>query len=760
MNPFELLPPQFTNWIKKSDGGKMPCDAQGQAVNHLDPANWRTYAQAAAAGLPVAFVLTANDPYVFIDVDHCRDAATGVWSPEAQDVVARFPGALMEISQSGTGLHIIGVCDQSVMQRKRRKWAGQFECYVADRFVALTGISLQGNPHLDLTLPLMGWVPDRPDPALTGIPDTGPVPEWDGDTDDQMLIQHALSARGGISVQFGNHASFRDLWTGNVPALAKHYPAYKEGAGFDASAADAALVMLLGFWTGKDMARTERLWRAAPLTQGRAKLDRNDYVHATITTGLQKVRQVYRRPPAKGVPAPTGGAPAGMPGVAVAAAPAKHMPGVEAPGYMTIYDQERLFAGCVYVDEDAMILCPDGVMRDRQRFDVFRGGYEYQMQADGSRPTRSAWEAYTQNRCKHWPKVQRRVYRPTLPFGAIVGNAVNMFQPPQVAFTDDPVDPFLDLMKRMLPDDRDRSIVLTWAAAMVQNPGTKFQWSIVLQGTQGNGKTFFLKCLEYAVGEENTHLPNPEDLQEKYNTYIENKLFIGVEEIHMEGRRDVLDRLKKYITNSRLEVRGMRVDKRMTDNLTNWLFLTNYKDAVYKSKDDRRYAIFFTAQQQASDLVRDGMDGDYFPDLWSWARDGGFAAVAGWLRRYACDDRFNPAGKCHRAPDTSSTAAAIEESRGVVEQIVADAIEQGLVGFRDGWVSQHRCAELLEKSRKSVGPKSMAKILEGMGYHRWGRAPNFIMQENHGRPVIYAQARNMVEKFDKYMVSQGYVTVS
>ncbi len=227
MNPFELLPPQFTNWIKKSDGGKMPCDAQGQAVNHLDPANWRTYAQAAAAGLPVAFVLTANDPYVFIDVDHCRDAATGVWSPEAQDVVARFPGALMEISQSGTGLHIIGVCDQSVMQRKRRKWAGQFECYVADRFVALTGISLQGNPHLDLTLPLMGWVPDRPDPALTGIPDTGPVPEWDGDTDDQMLIQHALSARGGISVQFGNHASFRDLWTGNAAALAKHYPAYK-----------------------------------------------------------------------------------------------------------------------------------------------------------------------------------------------------------------------------------------------------------------------------------------------------------------------------------------------------------------------------------------------------------------------------------------------------------------------------------------------------------------------------------------------------
>jgi hypothetical protein len=180
---------------------------------------------------------------------------------------------------------------------------------------------------------------------------------------------------------------------------------------------------------------------------------------------------------------------------------------------------------------------------------------------------------------------------------------------------------------------------------------------------------------------------------------------------------------------------------------------------VYKSKNDRRYAIFFTAQQRADDLVRDGMSGDYFPKLWEWARNGGFAAVAGWLHRYQCDPRFNPAAGCHRAPDTSSTAAAIEESRGVVEQIVADAIEQGLVGFREGWISQHRCMELLEKSRKSVGPKSLSKILDGMGYHKWGRAPNFIMQENHSRPVIYCQVRNISEKFEKYCTDQGYVTI-
>lgn len=753
MSPFHLLPPQFVNWTLVQREGqpkpdKVPVGPDGRAIDHTDPANWMSFDAAAATGQRVAFVLTENDPFVFIDLDNCRDPISGMWSPEAIQIMSLFPGALMEISQSGRGVHIIGTCDQRVMEGKRKKWEGDKECYTWGRFVALTGIGLQGDPRVDLTAPLSVWVPNKPDLSTYGIPETGPVPEWNGETDDVALVGHALSARGGISVQFGQHASFRDLWTGNAAALQKFYPSYNQVDPFDRSAADAALVMHLGFWTGKDMARTERLWRAAPLTQGRGKLDRQDYVHQTIMTGLQKVKNVYVKPADKGV--------VSAPPDTVAPTLPLTLPGVDAPGYLTIYDQVRKFEGLTYVTTDNAILSHDGTLLDRPRFDVVYGGYEFQMTADGSRPSKSAWEAFTTNRAHHFPKVARRCFTPDAEFGAIVGDAVNTFRRHTPVISDGDVTPYLDLLHRLMPDPRDRSIFLTWCAAMAQDPGRKFQWAVVLQGAEGNGKTFLMKCVEYVVGQHLTHLPNPEDLDEKYNAYIDGKLFIGVEEIHMEGRRDVLDRLKKYITNSRIEVRAMRVDKVMVDNLTNWMFLTNYKDAVFKSRSDRRYAIFFTAQQSVDDIVRDGMGGDYFPNLWSWARNGGFAAVAGFLQRYQRDPAFDPAGRCHRAPETSSTHEAIVESRGVVEQILVDAIEQGVPGLKDGWISSVRAAEILEKSRKILGPRALSRALENLGFVKWGRSPINLMQEGGRRPYIYCLAGLKGAGWDDFLRAQGY----
>ena len=306
ISPFLLLPPQFVNWTLVHREGqakpdKVPVGRDGRAIDHTNPATWMSYVEAAAIGQP-AFVLSAADPFVFVDLDNCRDPMSGLWSPEATQILQMFPGALMEVSQSGRGVHIIGICDQRVMATKRRKWDGDKECYVDGRFIALTGTMLQGDPRVDLTAPLSVWVPEKPDLASYGIPEAGPVPEWNGETNDNLLIAHALQSKGGIGVQYGEKASFRDLWEGQGAKLARFYPSYSPAEPFDRSAADAALVMHLGFWTGKDMARVERLLRIAPLTQGRGKLDRADYVHRTLMTGLQKVKTVYQKP-AAGLPA-------------------------------------------------------------------------------------------------------------------------------------------------------------------------------------------------------------------------------------------------------------------------------------------------------------------------------------------------------------------------------------------------------------------------------------------------------------------------
>ena len=91
-----------------------------------------------------------------------------------------------------------------------------------------------------------------------------------------------------------------------------------------------------------------------------------------------------------------------------------------------------------------------------------------------------------------------------------------------------------------------------------------------------------------------------------------------------------------------------------------------------KTQNDRRICTLFSAQQQAADLARDGMVGDYFPSLYNWLRADGYAIVSELLHTFPIPNEYNPATGCQRAPVTSSTAEAIKGSTGGIEREEGD----------------------------------------------------------------------------------------
>lgn len=125
--------------------GKVPymADGRGRKASTTDPATWADYDTAAAAlqygdfdGL--GYVFTASDGLVFVDIDHAIDSETGEYSQFSQEVLDMFPGSYAEISQSGTGLHI--VCMGSLPRAVKRK---EIEMYSAGRYMAFTGQALE-----------------------------------------------------------------------------------------------------------------------------------------------------------------------------------------------------------------------------------------------------------------------------------------------------------------------------------------------------------------------------------------------------------------------------------------------------------------------------------------------------------------------------------------------------------------------------------------------------------------------------------------
>jgi hypothetical protein len=716
--------------------------ATGDPAGSTDPATWSDAATALAAvnrfgAEGVGFVFTETDPFFFLDVDHALEA--GQWSGLAVQLCQAFAGCFVEVSRSGTGLHILG--SGNTPAHGCRNQAHGLELYTEGRYVALTGRGATGDPGAPARPEVLDWLvgnffPPRADAESADWTD-GPVPEWNGPEDDGELIQRMLSAKGSAGAAFGGRATLRGLWEADDDELGRSYP---DPRGFDRSSADAALCQHLAFWTGKDCERMDRIFRSSALY--REKWERPDYRQRTILHAVGYCSTVYgsRTSPSAGVEIPESVEPAGT----MQAAPAGLRDGFQ---FLAVAQQVQHFAGCVYIRSLHRAFTPDGALLKPEQFRATFGGYAFAMDLIADKMSKNAWEAFTESLGFCFPKVHAACFRPECPPGAIVAEEgqtmVNTYVPiPTPQQAGDP-QPFLDHLARLLPVEGDRAILLSYMAAMVQFPGVKFQWMPLIQGMEGNGKTLLTTCLEHAIGKRYSHRPNASDISNKFNAWLIGKLFIGIEEIYVADRQEALDALKPLITNDRVDIQGKGDNQETGDNRANFLATSNHRDAVRKTLSDRRYCVFYTAQQEPGDIERAGMGGEYFPRLYSWLRAGGYAVVNNYLRTYAIPDALNPAGACHRAPQTSTTQEAIQNSLGGIEQEVMEAVEQGRAGFSGGWVSSLALDRLIDDRRIRMTPNKRRDLLRGLGYDphpglRDGRVNNMITDAGLvGKPRLY-----------------------
>lgn len=717
---------------------KMPCDLSGKVVS-LHVADRMSHSEAIdrAALLGAEYrpaTILNGDGRFCIDLDACL-LPDNTWSPLAIELCTRFAGCMTETSNSGTGLHIFGVVAGEMPDHGCKNIPLNIECYTDDRFICL-GSGASGN----MMHPADGAFHQTVSqyfPAETVInpttwstvphPDSCPIP------DDARLIEKALTSETVAAMFGGGKASFRDLWEGNVDALIDSWPA--DDGSYDASSADASLAQRLAFWCGGQHDRIERLMRMSAMV--RPKWDKHkSYVRRTICGAVARQTTWYS------VGKPIDLAP--VPDVSVA-----HIP-VMRSGFQFLPASQLIehFAGCVYVADAHRVFMPNGAMLKSEQFNALMGGFVFSLDDTGEKTTKKAFEAFTENQCVSFPKVDSHIFRPSAPPGSIIEEEglrmVNTYVPVNIHTEQGDVSPFLNHLKKLLPNERDRTIVLSYMACILQHKGYKIQWTVLLQGVEGNGKTLLTRCVAYAIGQRYTHFPAAAEISEKFNAWLFDKLFIAVEDINVpDHRTEIIEILKPMITGTRLARRAMQQDQTMHDLVCNFMFNSNHKAAIKKTLSDRRFAVFYTAQQDATDLIRDGMNGNYFPDLYDWLRNGGYAKVAHYLNTYEIPSAFNPTTECQRAPFTSTTTEAVEASLGAVEQEVMEAIDEGRQGFAGGWVSSMALDTLIERLRmgRAIAPRKRRDLMKSIGYD-WhpalkdGRVNNHILMDN-GKPRLY-----------------------
>jgi hypothetical protein len=320
--------------------------------------------------------------------------------------------------------------------------------------------------------------------------------------------------------------------------------------------------------------------------------------------------------------------------------------------------------------------------------------------------------------------------------------------------------PMVDHVRRLFPVGEDATIVLSALAAMVQYPGRKFNWCLVLQSGPGAGKNMIANAMATALGERYFILLDEDDLASKFNGWLAEKLLCVFPELPARAARKAFEKLKTLITDGRgrgIERKGR--DKVAANVCANFLFLTNHRDAIRKDASDRRFCVLYSAFQTQADLVKAGMGAQYFRALADWLADGGEEVFADWLAEFPIPEQYDPTKGAHVAPTTSATALAIELGRSDVAQVLADAIDgeaPGMAGDLISW-GMAKTYALGRLSAREVTDEGLRQALESLGFAKWGKTDNVVMPDGR-KTTLYLRAGVDLGGMSAAAVEKRYMT--
>lgn len=690
---------QFINWkpVWNHETGKydkIPVNTRGYEISAHDPANWLTAEDALRHGDHVAFVFTENDPFFFIDIDNAVDA--GVWKPHVAEILNRFPGAAVEVSLSGTGIHVFGSAAVEHNHKCKNRGLG-IEFYTVGRFVALTGLQMRGDARVDFTGALAEFRAVYGFGEATGALDVGeygdgPTADYTGPKDDEALI--GLMKRGKSSASWmEGKATAWELFSFDEAAIRRSYPQDSK-RGYDHSAADQALIMHLAYWTGKDAARMERLFYRSELARPEKYHGKFSYRMARMLDySMVKCIKVYD---------------------------------YRKPGIEELSDQfNEYFA---HLPTHKYFFVPTGQFWPAESVNNTLKWVPY-VKADGKEASLSPAKWLDQNRAVHqmaWMPGRDGILKDTVfRDGALIPHSgaqtLNLYRPPYVRPGNaGAAQRYYDHIAMLYPDDVNH--IISFFAHRVQRPGEKINHGLVLGGAPGIGKDTMIEPVRYAIGEWNYHETSPQVIMEsQFNPYIKSVVLVISESRDLgEFDRFAFYERTKTLTAAPPEV--LTCNDKFTPahqvmNVCGVVYTTNHKvGGMYLPPDDRRHYVAWT------DVVREQIPAGYFDALYEWYYAGGRDDIAAFLASWDLS-RWNAKSP---PPHTQAFREMVMSSKNNEEDLIGDALE------RMGWplvVTRYQIEMVAQMEMQDSdfvewlkAPKSMKQIpkqLDRHGYHQF-----------------------------------------
>lgn len=283
------------------------------------------------------------------------------------------------------------------------------------------------------------------------------------------------------------------------------------------------------------------------------------------------------------------------------------------------------------------------------------------------------------------PKVHSKVYWPGEPqfFGVNGADYINTYSGhlvPEVPSELTPhdrenIETMVGHFRHMIPDDRERALVMSWFAYRVQSVSHP-NWAIVIQGPEADGKTWFAEMMAAVLGGPNVKIIDPDLLRHPFTDWAEGSMLTVIEEIRLHGaaRYEILDKLKPFITNDTIAIHPKGKKAYQVHNTAAYLAFTNYRDAMPLDGGDTRYFLIASPRQRKEEVdAFKRANPDYFTRLYLAHVESAGALRKFWLE-YPLHPEFLPRG---RAPYSREKEIVVELGKSDTQQLVEDILEEG-----------------------------------------------------------------------------------
>lgn len=277
-------------------------------------------------------------------------------------------------------------------------------------------------------------------------------------------------------------------------------------------------------------------------------------------------------------------------------------------------------------------------------------------------------------------------------------------------------------MTHLLKDD-EAGMLLDWLSWVAQNPGKHMNYAVLLQGVEGDGKTFFAEMMRAVMGISNVTMLNAQILHSTFTDWTVGQCLACVEEVRLvnDGNKfEVLNRVKPNITNTVIEVHPKGKPVFNAINTTSYLLFSNYKDALPIDDNARRYLVLFSRWQTAVAIRRFKAENKHYYRKLYAAIEESAGALRKWLLEHEQDADFDPTGD---APDTSAKRHMVYLSKPEFIQLTESAIranDSHLVG-PDIIVSSGLHEVVLARGGEYPSAKALNNMLARTGYESLGR---------------------------------------